>query len=221
MMRSLLLGTAMLMVTGEAAMAAQGDWLVRLRGIVVAPTENSTEVTTLDGSAVSVDNAIVPELDFTYFLTDNIAAELILATSPHDISGEGSIAALGEIAEVMVLPPTLLLQYHLMPDSEVFRPYVGVGLNYTIFYSEDATASLNDALGATDVDLDDTVGVAFQAGVDIPINDRFFLNADVKYIQIDTTATLTSTVGGDATVVRTVDVDLDPIVAGVGVGFKF
>lgn len=217
MMRSLLLGTAMLMVTGEAAMAAQGDWLVRLRGIVVAPTENSTEVTGLTGSAVSVDDAIVPELDFTYFLTDNIAAELILATSPHDISGAGTIEPLGEIAEVMALPPTLTLQYHLMPDHAVFRPYVGVGLNYTIFYSEDATDSLNNALGgATDVDLDDSVGVAFQAGVDIPINERWFLNADVKYIQIDTEATLTT-----GSTVRTVEVDLDPIVAGVGVGFRF
>lgn len=218
MMRSLLLGSAILMVTGEAAMAAQGDWLVRLRGIVVAPTEDASGISPdLTAGTVSVDNAIVPELDFTYFLTDNIAAELILATSPHDISGEAAIEGLGEIADTMVLPPTLTLQYHLMPDSDVFRPYVGVGINYTIFYSEDATDSLNNALGgATNVDLDDSVGVAFQAGVDFPVNDRWFINADVKYIQIDTEATLTT-----GSTVRTVEVDLDPIVAGVGVGFKF
>lgn len=217
MMRSLLLGAGLLMVTGETAMAAQGDWLVRLRGIVVSPTENTSGVMPdLTDASVEVDNAIVPELDFTYFLTDNIAAELILATSPHGINGTGIIADRGEVADVMVLPPTLTLQYHFMPDG-AFRPYLGVGVNYTIFYSEDASDSLVDALGgATDVDLDDSFGVAFQAGVDVPINDRWFINADVKYIQIDTDATLTT---GDT--VRTIEVDLDPIVAGVGVGFRF
>ena len=220
MMRSLLLGAAVLMVTGETAMAAQGDWLVRLRGIVVAPTEDASGITPdLTAGSVEVDNAIVPELDFTYFLTDNIAAELILATSPHDISGTGAIEGLGEIADTMVLPPTLTLQYHFMPDG-AFSPYVGVGVNYTIFYSEDPKDSLVGVLGETDVSLDDSVGVAFQAGVDIPINDRWFLNADVKYIQIDTEATLTS-VNEGVTTVREVEVDLDPIVAGVGVGFRF
>ena len=217
MMRSLLISTTLLMAGTDMAMAAQGDWLVRLRGIVVAPTENSSAVTGIPGSEVGVENAVVPELDFTYFLTDNIAAELILATSPHDIVGEGSIAGLNEIAEVMVLPPTLTLQYHFLPNGDFIRPYAGVGINYSIFYSQDATSSLENALGgATDVDLDDSVGVAFQLGADFPINDRWFLNADVKYIQIDTEATLTT--GSD---VRTVEVDLDPIVAGVGVGFRF
>ena len=220
MMRSLLISTTLLMAGTDVAMAAQGDWLVRLRGIVVAPTEESSAVSLIPGSEVGVENAVVPELDFTYFLTDNIALEAILATSPHDIVGEGTIEGLNEIAEVMVLPPTLTLQYHLMPNHSAFRPYVGVGVNYTIFYSQDATSSLEGVLGETDVDLDDSVGVAFQVGADFPINDRWFLNADVKYIQIDTDATLTSAGEGGPTV-RTVEVDLDPIVAGVGVGFRF
>ena len=216
MLRSLVLGAALCFSTATSAFAEQGDWLVRLRGIVVAPTEQSTDVLPgFVGGQVTVDNAIVPELDFTYFVTNNIGAELILATSPHDISGAGVLAGLGEIADVMALPPTLTLQYHFMPDARL-RPYVGVGVNYTIFYSEDASTSLVTALGATTVDLDDSVGVAFQAGVDFDLNDRWFLNADIKYIQIDTTATLNS--GGT---INSVDVDLDPIVAGIGVGFRF
>lgn len=216
MLRSIVLGAALCLTTAQSAFAEQGDWLVRLRGIVVAPTEQSSAVLPgFPGGSVTVDNAIVPELDFTYFLTNNIGAELILATSPHDISGAGTLAGLSEIADVMALPPTLTLQYHFMPDAKL-RPYVGVGVNYTIFYSEDASTSLVTALGPTAVALDDTVGVAFQAGVDFEVTDRWFINVDVKYIQIDTTATLNS--GG---VINSVDVDLDPIVAGVGVGFRF
>ena len=208
----LLAGLSML----TSASAAEGDWLVRLRGIIVAPTENSSAVLpTFPTASVSVDNAIVPELDFTYFLTDHVGAELILATSPHDISGEGALVGLGEIADVMVLPPTLTLQYHFLPHERV-RPYVGVGVNWSIFYSEDASSSLVNAIGATSVSVDDSVGVAFQAGVDIDLNERFFINADVKYIQIDTTATLDT-----SGLINTVDVDLDPIVAGIGFGMRF
>ena len=216
MIRQFLAAAALAPCLFQTAAAEQGDWLVRLRGIVVAPTENASDVLPgFPGGSVSVDNAIVPELDFTYFVTNNIGAELILATSPHDLQGEGALSGLGEIADVMVLPPTLTLQYHFNPNGK-FRPYAGVGVNYTIFYSEDASDSLVNAVGPTSIDVDDSVGVAFQLGADIELSERWFLNADIKYIQIDTEATLNS--GGT---INTVDVDLDPIVAGVGVGFRF
>jgi outer membrane protein len=215
-MRSMLIFGTVLYTLISPALAEQGDWLVRLRGIVVAPNENAGPVLpAFPTGSVSVETAIVPELDFTYFLTNNIGAELILATSPHDISGEGALAGLGEIADVMALPPTLTLQYHFLPNARM-RPYVGVGVNWTIFYSDDAKTSLINALGPTSVNLENSVGVAFQAGADYQLTERFFLNADVKYIDIDTTAVLNS--GG---VINTVDVDLDPIVAGIGVGMRF
>ncbi|MEL6360328.1 MAG: OmpW family protein [Pseudomonadota bacterium] len=216
MIRPFLITTSLLPCIIQSAAAAEGDWLVRLRGIAVAPTENSSDVLPgFPGGQVGVETAFVPELDFTYFLTDNIGAELILATSPHDLVGEGTLAGLGEIGDVMALPPTLTLQYHFNPNGK-FRPYAGVGVNYTIFYSEDASDSLINAVGPTTLDVDDSVGVSFQVGADIELTERWFLNADVKYIQIDTTATLNS--GG---AINTVDVDLDPIVAGVGIGLRF
>lgn len=216
MRRSLMLTAALTAASVQTAAAEQGDWLVRLRAITVAPTEDVSAVMPgFPGGSAEVDNAYVPELDFTYFITDHIGAELILATSPHDLQGTGTLAGLGEIADVMVLPPTLTFQYHFNPRGK-FRPYAGVGVNYTIFYSEDASTSLVNAIGATTVDVDDSVGVAYQAGVDIDLNDRWFVNADFKYIQIDTTATLNT--GG---VINTVDIDLDPIVAGVGIGYRF
>ena len=204
------------LLAAAPANAEQGDLLVRLRGIVVAPTDDASGVEpAFPGGSVNVQNAVVPELDFTYFLTNNIGAELILATSPHDIEGTGDLAALGKVADTMALPPTLTLQYHFNPNGKV-RPYAGVGVNYTVFYSDGASKSLENAIGATSVDLSDSWGVAFQAGVDFDITERFFMNLDVKYIDIDTTATLNT--GGS---INKVDVDLDPIVAGVGVGMRF
>ncbi len=215
-MRSLLLAAAAAVLT-TPAYAEAGDWLVRLRGIYVAPQDDSGPVLpAVPTGSVTVDDAIVPELDFTYFFTNNIAAELILATSPHDIGGAGAISGLGEIADTMALPPTLTFQYHFAPDSRV-RPYVGAGVNWTIFYSEDSTSSLDTALGgATGVSLDDSFGWAVQAGIDFDITKRVFLNLDVKYVDIDTTATLNT--GG---AINTVDVEIDPIIFGVGVGMRF
>jgi outer membrane protein len=96
------------------------------------------------------------------------------------------------------------------------HPYLGAGVNYTIFYSEEASGSLEGALGATDVSLDDSFGYALQAGIDFDISDRVFVNADVKYIDMDTTATLRS---GATT--RTLEVSIDPIVASLGLGMRF
>ncbi len=214
--------TMIMSAAGLAILAAQpahaeaGDTLVRLRGIVVAPNEDASAVRpSYPTGHVAVDNAVVPELDFTYMLTTNIGAELILATSPHDISGRGALAGVGKLADAMALPPTLTLQYHFAPEAMV-RPYVGVGINYTMFYDENASRALETAIGGTKVSLDDSLGYALQAGVDVALNERWFLNLDVKYIDINTTATLRT-----GALVNTVDVNLDPIVAGIGVGFRF
>ena len=108
------------------------------------------------------------------------------------------------------------MQYHPVASGPV-RPYVGAGVNYTLFYSEDASSGLETAVGPTNVDLEDSLGWALQAGIDIDLTDRVFLNFDVKYIDIDTTATLRTTGAGT----QTVDVSLDPLVFGVGIGTKF
>jgi len=208
--------TVLLAASMPVVAVEQGDWLIRSRAIFITPDDDSGSVTGIAGSGVDVENALVPELDFSYFLTDRIAAELILATANHDLEGEGTLTGLGRIADIWHLPPTFLLQYHL-PISNRIKPYVGVGVNYTIFYGEDADASLEGALGGpTSVDLDNSVGVAFQAGVDVSIRDNWFINLDVKYIDIDTDAELRT-----RGVTREVDVDIDPWIFGLGVGVRF
>ncbi|MEM1018978.1 MAG: OmpW family protein [Pseudomonadota bacterium] len=217
MRKTTLAGLAICAAMQPTTVAAEaGDWLIRARAIMIAPNEDAGPVSpTFPGGSVSVDNAVMPEIDFTYFITNHIGAELILATTNHDISGEGDLVGLGEIADTWVLPPTLTLQYHFLPENNI-RPYVGAGINWTIFYGEDSKDSLNDAIGQTSVDLDNSFGWALQAGVDIDVTDTFFFNADIKYIDIDTTATLNT--GG---AINTVDVDLDPFVFGIGFGVRF
>jgi outer membrane protein len=174
-------------------------WQVRFRGLFVSPFESDN----LPGAEVDVSATATPEVDFTYFFTKNIAAELILATTYHEVDlGSTSLGG------VWLLPPTLTLQYHF--PMEQWKPYVGAGVNYTIFYEE----SNGDI---ADMDYDDSFGFAFQLGVDYFLNDKWFLNLDVKQLilstDVDAQVNLTTSVP--------VEVDLNPIIIGFGVGFRF
>lgn len=202
-----------------------GDWLVRVRGLVVAPDDKSGEVDVpalggfVPGSGVVVDEYYTPELDITYMVTPHWGIELILGTSKHQVDATGAalVGALGGVTEVIdawVLPPTLTFQYHLFPEAS-FRPYVGVGLNYTIFYDEEVRGAL-DQPGAT-INMRPSVGMAAQVGADIDIGGGWFGNIDVKYIRMNTDAEFRNTTVGDVNV----NVDIDPVVFGIGIGRRF
>lgn len=199
------------------AYAEAGDTFIRLRGIMVAPNEDSTGITpAFAAERVSVNNSVMPEVDITHMVADNIGLELIAATTKHSVSGtSGTTGGIGKLASTWVLPPTLTVQYHFAPNAKV-RPYVGAGVNMTLFYSEKASNGLQAAVGPTSVKLKSSFGWAAQAGVDFDINDKMFLNLDVKYIDIDTRARLNTTAAGT----QRVGVKLDPFVFGVGVGFR-
>lgn len=221
-MKSLSLKTSMLVVAfalgTSAAHAEAGDTFIRVRGIMVAPTESSGPILpAFPTEEVKVNNSVMPEVDITHMVSDNVGLELIAATTKHNASGtSGTTGGIGKLASTWVLPPTLTVQYHFAPEAKV-RPYVGAGVNYTMFYSEKPSAGLETAVGQTDVNLKDSFGWAAQAGIDVDLNEKMFLNFDVKYIDIDTTARLATTAIGT----QRVKISLDPIVIGVGVGFRF
>lgn len=214
------LAIALLAATGFSAIATPamayeaGDWLVRGRVINVNPNDDSGAIysgsTPIAGSGVTVDSDTVPELDITYMVDRNWGVELILGYSQHDVTATGTTASLGKVIEAKALPPTLTLQYHFAPDSNI-RPYVGAGVNYTYFFDESTTGPIS-AL-ASDVKMEDSWGLAAQAGVDVALNDDWFVNLDVKYIDMNTTAKFSNGLS--------VDVDVNPVVWGIGVGRKF
>jgi len=199
---ALAMGASTLSITTASA-DDKSPWLVRLRLIDVAPEESST--VSIGGEATA-SSRVMPELDISYFWTDNFATELILATTKHSMGATGTALGDLDLGHVWVLPPTFLLQYHFNPEGK-FRPYIGAGVNYTVFYSEDA--------GDVDsIEYDDGFGYALQAGIDIGINDNWAVNADVKKLFLNTDASI----NGDAV---TADVDLDPWVFGLGLAYRF
>lgn len=184
-----------------------GDFLIRLRGIGVIPADNA-DIDPIGGDT-ELSNTGMPEIDFTYFVTDNIAFELIAATTHHEVSAKSTAAGNVDLGDVWLLPPTLLAQYHFFP-KERFSPYIGAGINYTIFYAVDEAKNSI----ATDVDYENSVGWALQIGVDYRLTDSWYINADVKRLFLDTDVNINN--GGVKA-----DVDVDPWIFGMGIGYKF
>lgn len=219
-----LAAASLMSFSGSALALNAGDWLIHGRIINITPNDDSSTIrvdgASVDGTSVEVGDGNSLDVSIGYMLSKNIAVDVLL-----DISSEHSVSANGlggldvpngtDVVDTRVLPPAVLLQYHFYPTPKI-KPYVGVGLNYTLFFDEKLTNAAKTVLGASNLSLDSSFGVAAQAGVDFDLGNNWFVNADVKYITIDTTAEFDTAIGRAA-----VDVDINPTVLGFGVGVKF
>ena len=108
-----------------------------------------------------------------------------------------------------------------MPEHNTFDPFVGVGLNYTVFFDEQVDGQLEgalDALAVTGADdnvglkLKSSFGLALQAGVNVKLTDSLGLHLMLSKMDIDTTGQVQ--VNGNT--IQSVDVQIDPLVVMVG-----
>ena len=224
-----ILSTAVMATLMSGALSVQayeeGDWIVRVGAVTVAPNESSDNivlptdpVTVLKGASVGDDTQL--GLIGAYMLTNTVGIELLASTPfEHDISVRGTSIDAGTTKQ---LPPTLSLQWYPRGGQDGWQPYLGMGVNYTIFFDEEVDPDLENALGAllgastVDLELDDSIGISAQAGVDFPLSENFSLNLGVWYIDLGTTATIKTDVGRVK-----FDVDIDPWVYNVGIAYRF
>ncbi len=180
-----------------------GDLIVRVGAHSVSPDSDNGRLAA-GALEVDVDNDIRPTVMLEYMINRSLGLEVIAALPfQHDISLNGAHAG-----STRHLPPTVSLQWHFNPAGQ-FQPFVGAGLNYTTFFSEKSAGPI----AGTDLELDDSWGLALHAGFDVKINDKWMWGADVRWIDIDTDVSV------DGAGVGTVNID--PIVYGVFVGYRF
>ena len=192
----------------------KGEWLVRAGATTVSPDESSSNVfvggTDL-GVGVSVDSSTQLGLNIAYFYSSQWAIELLAATPfSHDIELTGT-----KLVNAKQLPPSLTANYFFNDPSADFQPYVGAGLNYTLFFDESFARSSREA-GFNNIDLDSSFGITAQAGFDYMLDDKWLVNASVRWIDIQTDATFDLN-GADGRV----DVDIDPFVYTLSLGYRF
>lgn len=192
----------------------QGDWILRA-GVGVVDPKSTGFSDPVEDLKVVVDSGTSLTLTGAYMMTDNWAFE-VLASWPfnHDIKiGAASGGPTVKIAETDHLPPTFSLQY-FFPTDGGFKPYAGVGLNWTTFFNTDIIS--DPALQGVTLDLDDSFGVAAQLGADFMFNESWLINVDLRWINIETDATLSDGLESD-----TIKVEIDPLVYSVNLGFLF
>lgn len=194
--------TTLAMTAGEAFAQEAGPWLVRARIEHLAPANRSDPIGGAGASdRLSVSDKTIPELDISYFLTPNVALELVLTyPQKHTVRLDGA-----DIGSFKHIPPTLLLQYHFLPGAQ-FDPYLGAGINYTNISS----VKLLGGAGSLE---HSSVGLALQAGVDYRIDRNWSINFDVKKVQIGSDVFIA---GAKASAVK-----VDPLMIGVGLGYRF
>ena len=202
-MKTISLAALVAMLAMPALAQQAGDWTVGLGlGSIMPKGDNGTLTGGLD---VEVGNDLRPTLTVEYFVRDNIGVELLAATPfEHDVSIDG----LGKVGTVKHLPPTLSVNYHWDTGS-AFKPYAGVGLNYTNLWDE----KTEGALAGNDLDLEHSFGLALQAGADWWMNDTSALRATVRWIDINSDAYLNGT--------RIGEVEIDPIGVQAAYVMKF
>ncbi|WP_159564461.1 outer membrane protein OmpW [Budvicia diplopodorum] len=192
-----------------------GDFLFRAGSVTVRPNEGSDNVLGL--GSFNVSNNTQLGLTFGYMITDNIGIELLGATPfKHDV-GTGPT---GTIATVKQLPPSLMAQYYLGNAESQWRPYVGAGINYTTFFSEDFNDT-GEGAGLSNLSVDDSWGVALQAGVDYNIDKNWMVNTSVWWMNIDTDVNFTSTDASGNRTNHSISTRLDPFAFMFGVGYRF
>ncbi len=245
---------ALVASSGSALAYEQGDIIVKGGAATVDPDEGSSPINieTLGlgnavGTKVGVGSDTQLGLTATYMLSSAFGVELLAATPfTHDIYGDGVLRGAGNLAETSHLPPTLTLNWYFGDPNSAFQPYVGAGINYTIFFDESVTSTLDDPgtfnalanlagaglpdgditdVSGTDIDLEDSTGIAFHAGFDYALTDNLGISASYWHIDINTTAEITttaeSTALGTTPIKAHVDVGIDPNVYMLGVAYKF
>ncbi|WP_019409443.1 OmpW/AlkL family protein [Pseudomonas psychrophila] len=232
MHKSLLSAAALaLAVVAPLAQAhTEGDIILRAGAITVNPKADSSSVkvdrgslsgTDLGGKAtMSSDTQL--GLNFAYMITDHVGIELLAATPfEHDVKlkNTGLPQANGKLGTLKHLPPTLSVVYYPLDPKSVFQPYVGAGINYTWIYDEHV-GSRATAEGFDNFRASNSWGVAWQIGADYMLTDNIMINAQARYIDIDTHAYVNNSAVGDGTRAK-VNVDVDPFVYMVGLGYKF
>lgn len=217
---SSILATGLMCAASSTFAYEKGDLILRAGVASVQADEDSSNLeingSGIPGTSAGVDNSEQLGLTVSYMLTPHLGLGVLAATPfEHDIKANGLGLDAGEAKQ---LPPTITLQYFPMASASAFQPYVGLGINYTIFFSEDVDSDLETALGTKgDLELDDSFGLAAQIGADYALNERWVLNASVWYLDIDTDATFKF---DDGTRIEA-DVDVDPWVYMLGLGYRF
>lgn len=180
----------------------KGDFVLRGKVAVIDPDESGSFINL--GGEPHISTSVIPSVDLTYFITDNIAIEAIPGLIPHRTKARNTSQGTRDGGWVYAVAPTVLIQYHHQEAGKLY-PYLGAGVAYVKFFEDDTTDQLQYS---------DDIAYLIQAGVNYQLDDKWHANVDLKKVWLDTTVKANG--GADY-----IDARINPMVYSVGVGYKF
>jgi len=213
---ALTLGTC----AGALAQSA-GTWSVAAGINDIAPQGNSSPLSapSIVNSTTKVSSNAQPLVDITYMYTDNIAFQMGLGTPyKHNLSGSGALQGAGQLGSLKQLPPTMFGQYRFLDAGSSFRPYLGLGVTYAIFYDEQGSGTLtaisNTGGAPATFKVDNKWALTPELGATYAFNKKWFV--DVMYGKTLISTTVHLSPGG-----QTATAKLNPNVASFVIGYRF
>tara|TARA_E500000331_G_scaffold343019_1_gene377361 strand:- start:678 stop:1310 length:633 start_codon:yes stop_codon:yes gene_type:complete len=196
--------TLTISVASKAADA--DDWLIRLRALAIQTNANGTSDEM--GGSVRTGDDLIPEIDITYYLADDISVETMFGIAEYNVQLDDSALGNVDVGTVKKLPATVTIKYHINQFEDLI-PYFGIGASYTIFFDEDVGRNINN------IDYSNEFGFVFQIGLDYNIADNTYINLDMKKFIIDADMRMNNSS------INANSVSLNPLMIGIGVGYKF
>lgn len=149
------------------------------------------------------------------FFSDRISAEFAVSQIDPEtnVTRRRTIGGSGPGGNLEIMPVTAVLQFHFAPNG-FLDPYIGAGAAYVIY---DFSAS-QGVHNISEIDFDDDVGLAINAGLGIRLGDRFGITLDGKYVPIESDA---SAVVVSSNQERVGTFDVSPIILSAGLSLRF
>jgi outer membrane protein len=225
-MRKTLILAALAAATASSSPALagnpEGNWQIKVLGTGVLPDGKITELrnNTIGlpaGSQTAANDRVVPTLAVEYFFSPSLSAETICCLTPHRVRGTGPIAGTQIVDHALILPATVTLKYHLDTGTGI-KPYLGVGPT-VFFYIDEKPGATTRALGGTSLNLENKLGLAVQAGFDVPLGDKGLgLSVDGKKYFVNTVLHVRN--AASAEILET-EHKISPWVVSAGVSYRF
>ncbi len=225
-MRKHVFAAAIAALSGVAVAHEAGEVVLRVGVVHADPDVSSSKIKEegwgrIPGTSVDVKSSTQVGLTGTYMIMPHFGLEASITTpfshKLRDRWGPGESYNLGKASR---LSPTVTAQFFFLNPRSAFQPYVGLGLNYTMFYNEKVSDEAKRDWGASDLSMKNSIGVVAQIGMDYKFTNRISMNAAIWKMGMSSKVEWKEDWGGGTDKYKA-DVDINPWVYTLGVGFKF
>ncbi|OXJ14477.1 OmpW family protein [Burkholderia sp. AU6039] len=208
---------------GWLHIAPQGD----ATPLIVQSVGGVTVNRQLAGTGAHASSTDTLGITTEYYVTDNLGVAMLLGMPLKvNLIGDGTLQKYGTLGTTRPMPPAIELRYHLFSATSKFRPYLGIGANYTWFTQVRATNSqfVSDSFGpggSARATLSSSWNPVFELGANYAISKHWSVGTSVNYMPVKTRLTLYGQTATGTQIVSKSTLRLNPLSVFLNVAYTF